>query len=251
MKMQLRLEPGADGVDAGNGEHRRLLRSVDHYYRQPELPRRRNLGVGSLPAGVLGNEGLDAPCLHQRHLGIQFVRPALKDDLGVMGQVSRIRSFDHSRYICVLWRAAERRHLLAPDRQQHACGLGTERLRGCRSAVDAKPRVSVMLLPRGAGRRDHWDSRQPCGLDGIGRDAHGEGMRRVYDRIDAVLGKPVCQTGHAAESADPALRSWRTLECGAAGQRQRHMKALVVRELPHQSRSFRRAAEDENAHVRF
>ncbi|MGY4320453.1 hypothetical protein ACVWW1_009780 [Bradyrhizobium sp. JR3.5] len=161
------------------------------------------LGARATSAGIASDDPRDGARTHQRELALEREWAARDDDVGT-GQWQRLlRRIDETQRIGMLRPAAERRDVLAADREEHV-GAAVRQRRDRRDDVrDLDPAVAGRLVPGGTFEREQ----QRCGLrargDRVAAHFGSEGMRRVDHMRDALAMQIIGKTADSAEPADP------------------------------------------------
>lgn len=242
------LQPRKRGIDVGalgcvrNGGPR------DHHHRNTELTRGLDLGVCRRPASVLADHDIDAVMLQQR----QFIRerkwPALENNLRLRRQTFSIRRIDSAHQIAVLRRGRERRHLLAADGKKGALRLLAQRCSRRSHIRNDAPIVARLQLPFSPLQSQQRNVSDRGSFNGVARHLRRERMGCINHRTDALIHQPARQTIHTAEAADAAGCGGQQRLLRAARERIKGVETGIARKTLGQLKSFRRAAENENAH---
>jgi hypothetical protein len=148
--------------------------------------------------------------------------------------------------IMMLRRLAERRELLATERQEHAARCFAQGPHGLLRVTDFSPAIALLCDPRRAtqGHQAHVDQlhRARCMVGHAGRVR----MRGIDQHIDAlgseILGEPLAAT----ETTDPDRHALRRRCRGTARKRERHRDVVADRELLGKLTRLGRTTEDKD-----
>ncbi|MGY3697338.1 hypothetical protein ACVIGA_007418 [Bradyrhizobium sp. USDA 3240] len=140
---------------------------------------------------------------------------ARDDDIGTGQWQPLVGRVDEPQRIGMPWPAAERRDVLAADREEHV-GATVRQRRDRRDDVrDLDPVIAGCSIPRRAFKREQRRCGLRAGGDCVAAHLGREGMRRVDHMRDALATQIVGKTADAAEAADPGRQRLFGRSCGA------------------------------------
>ena len=170
------------------------------------------------------------------------------------GQISRVRHGERRHHrvdaadeIMMLRRLAERRELVAAERDEHAARRKAKRLHGGAHVGDFIPAVAVDRLPCRPAQRDQANVGERRSAGRVERHRRRIRMGGIDQRGDALGAQVGGKTLGPAEPADPRRHRLLRRRGGAAGERERHGKRAAFGEPSRELPRFRRAAENEDA----
>lgn len=236
------FEPGVRGGGIAERCAGGFMRAVNHDDGNAKHASSFDLGVGLGAAGVLGDEHIDAPALHECRFSFKVEGRTLGDESDMRRQRDVASRIDGAGDVVVLWRGGERGKLQAADSQQHAAGLVAEGRCGARGVADVRPGVAFDRLPCLANDGAQGKAeRARCG-DRIGRNVNRKRMRRIDDGLHLLILEPAREAIGTAEAADARGDRLSGGRARAAGERQHGFEARVGREEPAQLACLARAA---------
>lgn len=226
-----------------------LGRPLHHDHGEPEPARRDQLADGSLAAGILGDDDLDALADHEIGLVIGMEGAALLDDRDIVQGQAIADRFDDAHEIAMLRRIGEGRQFEPADGEEDALRLSSQRGNGGLHIGHGAPAVTFARSPWLAPDREQRDVLGLAGgLRVIGHNRR-EGMGGVDHSDNALLGQIAPQ---ATDAAEPADADGKVQRAGVGGMaRERDDGANVgglISEMLVQRDCFARAAEDEDGH---
>jgi hypothetical protein len=227
------------------------VRLIDHDHRQAERTGGRDLCVGGGGTGVLGNKDVNGALAHQGDLIALREGAALQNELSCGWQLALLWRIDRANDVSMLLGIPKRANLLPPDGEKDALWCVANSCRCSFGAVHTGPVVTFLLLPRGAQERGERQFHATRGLNGIARYPSGKGMRRIYDCLDSLCGKPVGEAIGSAKSADARGDGLGKRSRCPSRQGKCELEAIVVAKPPRQLESFTRATENEYSHDRL
>ena len=222
-----------------------LWRPLDHDNRQAKPPRRFDLAVTSVAAGVLGNHSADTVFLQHADLFIQRKGAARRNVASIRHLQRRLYRINAANEIAVLGCGLERKKFLPAEPQKHSLAFNAERDNSLFDGIDPLPFVIRLALPGGARKcykRNFGKSRR---LHGIGGNPRRIGMGGVDQNIEIPGADEIRQTRSTAEPATAhrhRLFHWRKRTTGHGEQ---DSVAGVHRQLAGENAGIRRATKDE------
>jgi hypothetical protein len=242
-------EPRDNAVDRFAAGAVRQLRTPHHHHRQSKGARRRDLAIGRSATAVLGQHEVSLEFFEQAAL-IGFAEWSSASHISAMRDRQwRIDRVHAAHEIMMLRRCAERRDLLAAERDEYPPRRAAEHVDRLGDIGNLDPAIADDPRPRRPAQRDESDAGRRDRLRGVRRHLGGIGMRRIDQDVDALARQIVCEPGRTAEAASShgdGLRRWLP---GTAGERQGQRQVGLRRQPLRQQARFRRAAENEDAHV--
>lgn len=230
----------ADGGNAGRWA------AFDHDDLDTKCPRRDDLAIGSIAAGILGDHDVDVLVLQQLPLVRLAEGAACQDVAAIRHGEWRIDRIDTADEIAMLWRLGEAAGLLAADGEENPAGFGSKRGDCLLNVFDAGPDVALTRFPGGTTQREERNGRFFRSHGRVCGDLVGKRMGRVDEQVDAFLSQVIDESVDAAETTD-ARRQGQGLGVGsAAGQRNRRNEIRTPRQPFGQPARFGRAAENQD-----
>ena len=239
------LEPEKRIGDGLDGRRLRQIRARDHDHGQRQRPRRVELGGGARAARVLGDDHFDSMRLEQCVLVRDVERSACGDQLNKRRQFLRRGHLDAAHNIEMLWRFPERRELHATSGEKDAARVSPNRCRSRLEAFHHDPAIAIAWAPGRAANGEQRHVGRVSSLDGIRLHLHGEGMRRVDEKIEVLLGQNARQTLLTAEAAGPQRARKPRWVSSPAGERQGDVVARVAVKRAGEVSGLAAAAENE------
>ncbi len=223
-------------------------RPIDRDHRHAEVPRRVELGRGTLPTAVLGDQRIDPLPPHQGvFIGVPK-RPAIENEPVIRRQFGRVRRVDGADDVMVLGRPQKGREAEASDRQQHAAGHGAESVGRSVEIRHRAPALAVYGAPRGSREGDQWHVATAASRNRMSRDAGRERVGRVHNGLDGLMVEIGREPIDTTEPTDPRRDVGQGGAGGPARQRQGGRDIGATREGGAERGGFRGTAEDQEAH---
>lgn len=222
-----------------------LWRPLDHDNRQTEPPRRFDLAVAGVAAGVLGNHSADTVFLQHADLFIQRKGAARGNIASIRHLQRRLHRIDAANEIAMLRRSFEREKFLPAERQKHPLAFIAERDNSLFDGIHTLPPVTRLVLPGGTRKCYERNLGKSRRLYGIGGNPRRIGMGGVDQNIEIPGANEIRQTRSTAKPATAhrhGLFHWRKR---APGHGEQDSVAGVHRQLAGQNARIRRAAKDE------
>ena len=177
--------------------------AVYHYNGQTQRPRGLQLGCGSGPAGVFGNDKVDAVFAHQGNVA-RHIKRATRDNHTVTGQGNRLgRRVHQPENIVVLGLTGELVNMHPANRKKDAGGIAGQCIANALDIRNMQPVVPALCLPRGTLQQDQRQASGGAGLMGIAAHLCGKGMGGVDHMRDARLSQIVNQPRRTAKAPNP------------------------------------------------
>ena len=236
------IEPRNCVLDSPDGRHLRQGRAAQQDDGNAERPRRRHFAVGRGPTAVLGDD-------HVNRMGDQqcpIVGLAERSTTGDIGCVRyrkrRINRVDAAHEIMMLRRSREDSDLALAEREKDLPRRFAERFHCRRGIGNFDPTVAGQPRPWRAPECEQRDAHGRRGGGCVRGDDCGVGVRRVDERVDALVGEISRKSFDSAEAADPRRRGLRGGRCGATGERDCYGEIDASDETFRQPSRFRSAA---------
>jgi precorrin-3B C17-methyltransferase len=176
--------------------------AVDHHDRQPQRPRRRDLGEGPPPPAFFDTTS-PMPCASiSAPVGLRVERPPVHDHVRVGEGQGLRRRIDQPQEVEVLRMRRELREVLPPDGEHHPLAWPVERRDGACHVGHPRPAVAGTGSHAGRVRAISGTPAAAQACHRVPAHLRGEGVRRVDHMRDA-LGPQV----GASPSAPPNPRS--------------------------------------------
>lgn len=224
----------------------RLL-ALDHDHRDTERAGRRDLAVGGRATAVLGDDDLD-PVLDQQFAFGSLLERAGRENVMRLGDVeARCDGINAADQIAVLWSTFEVEGLLSADGEEDAFRHGAKSVDCVWDRANTRPAITRFLFPDGAaqGKKRNFSAARHDG--GVVRDARGEGMGGVDQKIEIFSLQKLGKSVAAAEAAAAGRDRLRHRLCRASGQRKQAVAIGALRQGGGQLPRFGRAAKDQDA----
>jgi len=236
------VEPSQSRLDVRKRDALRFCWPRDHDDWDLQRPRRRDLAVGLVTAGILGDDDVDLLACEEGCLRLLIEGRAGLDEAHLRRQRDVAGGVDRAREIGVLWRGRERCKLEAANREEDAARCFAEGLGRFEWARDHAPTIAVARFPGRADERSDRDARRVGRHYGVGGDAHREGMGCVDDGVDTLADKIAVEALCAAEAADPRRERQGARRRRAAGERYDRVEAVISAKMLCEPARFARAA---------
>lgn len=236
------LQHLAHACDGGGADP---IRPPHHHDRQRKGARRRDLAIGGSAAAVLGDHDLDALGAKQGAF-VCFRERASRQHGSRVGEPWRkIGRIDAANEEVMLPMSREGGELLPSHRKENALGVHAKTVRGLLHVRSLDPFVAVDGRPDWAFQNQKRNVGPLGGSNGIGRDASGEGMRGIENRVDTVLAYVSGQPIDATETADAHGNVRQDRRTRSSGQRQHDVASS--RGLLREFAGLAGAAEDQDS----
>lgn len=236
------VEPRQSRFDVRKRNALCFWRPCDHNNRDLQRPRRRDLAVGLVAAGVLGDDDVDPLAYEEGFLGLRIEWRAGLDEAHLWRQRDVAGGVDRARDVGVLWRGRERSKLKSPDREEDAAWRFAEGLGRFKRARDHAPGIAVACLPWRADERSDGDARRVGRNYSVGGDPHREGMGCIDDGANTLVDKIAVEALRAAEAADPCWQRQGARSGRAAGERYDRVETVISAKMLCEPARFARAA---------
>jgi len=221
-----------------------------HYNGQTQSAGSGDLPVGRLPTRVLGHKNVNRIVLEKADFVLLFEGPAIQEKLRLRWQDSFIRPVDRADHIGMLWRCPESRELKSSDSQKDAARLRAERSGSGIDAIDVYPTIAAERHPARSHDRNKWKSKCSRCAGSILGDLAGERMRGIDNDVNALRTEPIDKSFNPAKATDTVRHGRQDRQSSTPCQRQYGREPFLARYELREFTCFRRAAENENAHVR-
>lgn len=192
-------------------------RAIDQEYRQSQLPRRHQFGLGTVAAGILADHQIDGMVAQQAGVVFDAERPAIDHECVPRQNRRPVRCIDEAQKIVMLRLGDECFHMHPAKCQQNPAGGAGKRLDRVGDVGDAGPVVSRDRVPRGTGEGGMGHVGDPGSFHGMRAHDRCERMRGVDQMGDAMIDQIRRQPRNATEAADANGHRLRARSLGASG----------------------------------
>lgn len=206
-----------------------------------------NLGIGGRTAAILGDDSIDAMFPHEFDLALKREGAAVEHICDVRQKERRFDGIDTAHQIKMLRGDLGMMSALASGRKKDAARGGAKCCDCSRDVRHDMPMVAGFRDPFGTDQDDRGNA-AACGCScSIGRNAFGEGMGSIDQKVVAFGRQKIGKALRTAEAADTDGNGLSDRSFRSTGQRQKDIEIVSLGEFGGKPARFPRAAEDENA----
>lgn len=240
------MKPGHHTLQIATDLPRGHRRAGDHHHLQPQLAGGVDLGLRARAACVFGDQNFGAVTAHQGQIIGQRKRASRHFDPRTgQREIGQRRIHDTQQEI-MLRKRGERRQVQTPDSQKHPGGGALQRLNGALDIRNILPPIARLGLPGRAFKGAKRHGAQGCGLNRIGADLGGKGVRGIDNLPDVFRPQILGQPRHPAKAAHPNRDRLGARLIHAARIRQ-HRRQPLTGQFTHQGAGLSRAAKNKSA----
>lgn len=185
-----------------DGRHDGSGRTRDHHDLEPEQARCLDLGIGCHAAAILGDDGIDTMLAHQVDFAFKREGATVEEIFDIGKGKRRIDGIDATDQIEMLWGDFGMMSALPAGRQEDAARGRPKCGNRRRNVGHDMPVIASFGYPFRADDRERRDTGVLSRRRGVGRNALGERMGGIDQKVITSFAQEVRKTLRTAETAN-------------------------------------------------